>query len=187
MITHLDAQVGALLDAVRESGLDRRTIVFFTSDNGATFDIGGAPTAFFRSNAPLRGTMIAPGTTSNHGSASWDMWATFAELAGAPPPRGGDGISILPTLLNRAGQREHDALYWEYHSAGGAQALRIGRWKGVRTRIASRPATAFELYDLDADPGETTDVAGAHPDVVRRISTLMRESHSPAALAEWNF
>ena len=54
MITHLDAQVGALLDAVRESGLDRRTIVFFTSDNGATFDIGGAPTAFFRSNAPLR-------------------------------------------------------------------------------------------------------------------------------------
>ena len=55
MITYLDAQVGRILDTLKEIGVDERTLVMFTSDNGATFDIGGAPTRFFESNGALRG------------------------------------------------------------------------------------------------------------------------------------
>ena len=55
MITYLDAQVGQILDTLRETGVDGNTLVIFTSDNGATFDVGGAPTQFFESNGRLRG------------------------------------------------------------------------------------------------------------------------------------
>lgn len=206
MITYLDAQVGTLLDTVREAGLDDRTLVVFTSDNGATFDIGGAPTAFFKSNGALRGhktqlyeggirvPMIArwpgrirPGTTSAHVAANWDLWATFADLAGAPPPQGTDGISLLPVLLGRPAPPEHEALYWEYHSQGGAQAVRLGRWKGVRNKVTHNPGAPLELYDLEKDPAETTDVAAVHPDVVRRVTAIMRASHTPPALEQWKF
>jgi arylsulfatase A len=205
MITYLDAQVGRLLDTLQTLGLDDRTLVVFTSDNGGTFDVGGAPTKFFQSNGVLRGhktnlyeggirvPMIARwpgrirgGTTSDHIGANWDMWATFAELAGAAAPAN-DGISIVPTLLGRDGQRSHDALYWEFHARGASQAVRMGRWKAVRNEVASRPDAPIELYDLEADVSETRDVAAANRDVVARLAALMRTSRTPAALPNWNF
>jgi arylsulfatase A-like enzyme len=115
------------------------------------------------------------------------MWATFAELAGGAAPAGTDGISILPTLLGRSGQRTHDALYWEFHAQGGSQAVRMGRWKGIRQEVSRRPDATVELYDLAADENETRDVAAANPDVVRRIAALMRTSRTPAVLPQWNF
>ena len=206
MITHLDAQVGQLLDTLAEIGADDRTLVIFTSDNGATFDVGGAPTQFFQSNGSLRGhktnlyeggirvPMIArwpgrvrAGSTSDHVGANWDMWATFAELAGGAPPDGTDGISIVPTLLGRGTQRAHEALYWEFHSQGRSQAVRMGRWKGIRRNLAQDPDAPLELYDLERDPGETTDVAAAHPDVVQRIEAFMTRAHTPSQVPRWNF
>ena len=206
MITYLDAQVGQILDTIRDIGADERTLVIFTSDNGATFDVGGAPTRFFESHGRLRGhktdlyeggirvPMIArwpgrirAGSTSDHVGANWDMWATFAELAGGAAPDATDGISILPTLLGRSGQRSHDALYWEFHAKGAAQAVRMGRWKGIRNELTTRRDAPIELYDLEADESETRDVAAGHPDVVRRIAQLMRESRTPAVLPNWNF
>ena len=206
MITYLDAQVGRVLDTLRELGIDERTLVLFTSDNGGTFDVGGAPTAFFESNGVLRGhktnlyeggirvPMIArwpgrvrAGMTSAHVGANWDMWATFAELAGAAPPPDTDGISIAPTLLGRTDQRVHEALYWEFHARGASQAVRMGRWKGIRNEAAKRRDAPIELYDLEADVSETRNVAAEHPDVVARIETLMRTSRTPAVLPTWNF
>jgi arylsulfatase A-like enzyme len=205
MITYLDAQVGRILDALKEIGADDRTLVMFTSDNGATWDVGGAPTTFFDSHGSLRGHKatlyeggirvpaiarwpgrVRAGSTSDHVGANWDMWATFAELAGGTPPADTDGISIVPTLLGRGTQRRHDALYWEFHSRGGSQAVRMGRWKGVRSNVAKQPNAAVELYDLESDLAETKDVSPAHPDVVKRIETIMRASHAPAALPKWN-
>ena len=206
MITYLDAQVGRLLDTLKEIGADERTLVIFTSDNGATFDVGGAPTGFFESNSPLRGhktnlyeggirvPMIArwpgrirAGTTSDHVGANWDMWATFAELTGGEPPEGTDGISIVPTLLERGTQRRHETLYWEFHSQGSSQAVRMGRWKGIRNNAKANPNGPIELYDLETDPAEKADVSSKHPDIVRRIADIMRESHTPSQLARWNF
>jgi arylsulfatase A-like enzyme len=206
MITYLDAQVGRILDTLKEIGADNSTLVIFTSDNGATWDVGGAPTTFFNSNGSLRGHKatlyeggirvpaiarwpgrVRAGSTSDHIGANWDMWATFAELAGGTPPADTDGMSIVPTLLARGNQRQHDALYWEFHSRGSSQAIRMGRWKAIRNNLAKQPDAPLELYDLEHDPAETTDVAAAHPDVVRRIESIMRASHTTAALPKWNF
>jgi hypothetical protein len=63
----------------------------------------------------------------------------------------------------------------------------MGRWKGIRNGVAKRPDAPIELYDLDADESETKDVAAAHPDIVKRIATVMRTSRTPSALREWNF
>jgi arylsulfatase A-like enzyme len=206
MITYLDAQVGRILDTLKAIGADERTLVIFTSDNGATFDVGGAPTQFFESNGKFRGhktnlyeggirvPMIArwpgrirAGATSLHVGANWDFWATFAELSGGGPPEGTDGISIAPTLLGRDGQRSHESLYWEFHAQGASQAVRMGRWKGIRREVAKRADAPIELYDLEKDERETTDVASSHPDVVRRIGELMRSSRTTSVLPKWNF
>ena len=205
MVTYLDTQVGRILDTLKEIGVDDRTLVIFTSDNGAPLDVGGTPTRFFESNGSLRGhknnlyeggirvPMIArwpgrirAGTTSPHLGANWDMWPTFADLAGGEPPADTDGISIAPTLLGRDDQRQHEALYWEFHSRGSSQAVRMGRWKAVRNNIAKDPAAPIELYDLERDLSETTNVAAANPDVVRRVEVIMQRSHTPAALPRWN-
>jgi arylsulfatase A-like enzyme len=232
MISYLDAQVGQLLDTLEAAGLADRALVIFTSDNGATFEVGGAQTRFFHSVGDLRGWKqdvyeggirvpfiarwpghIAPGSVSPHVAALWDMWATFADLqrasarpaskaasskaaaapaSGAAPaaaatmPPATDGISILPTLLGRGTQREHDALYWEYHSRGSAQAVRSGRWKGVRTHVRNAADASIELYDLDADSGETTDVAARHADIVSRIEAVMKR-RTRSSIDGWNF
>jgi arylsulfatase A-like enzyme len=189
---------------LKEIGADERTLVIFTSDNGAIPSI--SPAEFFDSNKPLRGQktnlyeggirvpMIARwpgqvkgGAVSDHVGANWDMWATFAELTGAAPPQPTDGISIVPTLLGRPGQRQHESLYWENHARGGMQAVRIGRWKGVRHEIAKRPGAPIELYDLERDVSESNDAAAANPDVVKRIEALMKTSRTPAVIPRWNF
>ena len=206
MITYLDAQVGRILDTLREIGQDDNTLVIFTSDNGATFDVGGAPTQFFESNGRLRGhktnlyeggirvPMIArwpghvrAGSTTSQVAAHWDLWATFAELTGGTAPSDTDGISITPTLLGRPGQRQHQSLYWEFHAQGASQAVRMGRWKGIRNQAATQPGRPIELYDIEADERETNDVAMAHAAVVRQIEALMRTSRTPAVLEKWNF
>ena len=90
-----------------------------------------------------------------------------------------DGLSFAPTLLGKpAGQKRHDYMYWE--AAGTKQdtvrqAVRWGKWKALR----GRPGTAWELYDLEADPGERKDVAAGHPDVLKRLDAICREAHTP--------
>ena len=195
MITRMDADVGRLIDLLKKLDIDDETIVFFSSDNGPHGE-GGAKPAFFKSSGPLRGhkrslhdggirvPMIVrwPGhipadTTSDLPCAFWDFLPTAAELAGTDTPSGLDGVSLIPTLLGKPGQKQHDFLYWEFHERGDQQAVRMGRWKAIRKRVG-RP---LELYDLTADPGEKHNVAADHPDVVTQIETYLKtaRSHSP--------
>lgn len=152
---------------------------------------------------------IKPGTTSNHISAFWDVMPTLAEITGTKPPRDIDGISFAPTLFAQAGrgrasvptrwmrvgrrirpgparmQKKHEYLYWEFLGYGGQQAVRMGKWKGTRQNMLRRKNKTplkIELYDLSRDVGERHDVASQHPDVVRRIRRIMRESHRPSKL-----
>ncbi|MCB9384789.1 MAG: arylsulfatase [Bryobacterales bacterium] len=195
MVTRLDRHVGALMDELAQRGLDSNTLVIFTSDNGPSRERSHDPD-FFTSGAGLRGykrdlyeggiraPMIArwtgriePGSTSDHVCAFWDFLPTAVELAGLPAPKRTDGISYAPTLLGGE-QREHEYLYFDYGHARNkfGQAVRAGKWKGVRNGVGA----ALELYDLNADPQEKRDVASAHPDVVKRLEGYMAEAYEPS-------
>ena len=201
MMTRMDGQVGALLALLRELGIAENTLVMLTSDNGAHREGGHMP-EFFRSSGPLRGLkrdlyeggirvpMIAwwPGTIeagreTDLPSAAWDVLPTFCELAGVKPPSDTDGLSLVPTLKGcPAEQRQHEFLYWEFHEQGRKQAVRQGPWKAVRLNIARNPDAPIQLYNLDEDLGETTDVAAEHPEIVARMRQRMAQSHVESEL-----
>ena len=187
MVTRLDGDVGRIMALLKKLDLDRETIVFFTSDNGAAF-----VDPVFNSTANLRGKkgnlyeggirvpMIArwpgriePDRTSDQVWAFWDFLPTAAELAGVKPPENIDGISMLPALLGKK-QKSHEFLYWEISSGGYQQAVRHGRFKAVRNRWAE----PLELYDLSSDPSESRDVAAKHPEVVARIEKYLKTART---------
>ena len=123
---------------------------------------------------------IAPGTESAHVSAFWDFMPTAAELADVAAPEATDGISYLPTLLGE-NQAPHEYLYWEFPEKGYQVGLRQEKWKAVRKNMESNPDGPIELYDLEQDLGEENDVADQHPEVVRKMTQLMRDAHVPSA------
>ncbi len=204
MVSRLDRDVGRILDLLRELGIAEDTLVIFSSDNGPT-SAGGADPKFFDGNGPLRGIKfemyeggircpfiawrpgtIAPGSESTHISAHWDMLPTFAELAGIKPPSGLDGISMEPLLSGKpADQKTHTHLYWESYSGGGQQAVRRGPWKAVRHKVLQGPTKTVELYNLDTDLAETTDVAEQYPEIAAEMSQLMQSSHTPNEHYAW--
>ena len=191
MITRMDRDIGRLVEQLGAQGIDRQTLIIFTSDNGPHRE-GGADPAFFKSSGPLRGIKrdlyeggirvpniarwtgsIPAGRVSNHVWAHWDMLPTLADLAGAKTPPGLDGMSMRRALRGE-GQPSHPYLYWEFHERGSQQAMRMGRWKAVRLKTS----TPLELYDLEADPGEQRDVAAAHPDVVGKIEASLKAART---------
>ncbi len=206
MITRMDRDVGRLMALLKQLGLDDDTLVFFASDNGAVFPYAGADPQFFHSNGNLRGYKqdlyeggirtpfiarwpgrIRSGVTSPLIGAFWDVLPTLCEIAGAAVPKDIDGLSIAPTLLGRPGQKLHEYLYWEYHSGGGAQAVRFGDWKAVRNHVKRSPNSLPELYDLASDPSETTNIAARHPEVAARAARYMKAAHRPCWEPKWNF
>jgi arylsulfatase A-like enzyme len=188
MITRLDADVGKLLAALKEQGLENDTVVIFSSDNGPHQE-GGNKVEFFASAGPYRGFKrgmtdggirvpaivrwpgrVKPGTVSDHVWAFWDFLPTACDLAGIETPKGLDGISFAPTLAGRGDQKTHEFLYWEFHEGGTKQAVRHGNWKAIRPA----PGRPLELYDLATDPGEKRNVATDQPAVVAKIEAYLK-------------
>lgn len=203
MVTRFDMAVGEVLSKLKEYGIEENTLVIFTSDNGTHLE-GGADPEFFNSNGPYRGYKrdlyeggihvpaiawwpgtISADTTSDHVSAFWDMYPTFAELAGGEVPENIDGISMVPALTGKGRQEEHGRLYWEFHEKGGRVALREGDWKAVRYDVFENPNSQIELYNLAEDPGETNNVVKEYPEVERRMDALLRTSRTPHPV--WEF
>jgi arylsulfatase A-like enzyme len=196
MITRLDADVGKLLDKLKELKLDDNTIVFFSSDNGPHKEGGGDP-VFFNSAGPLRGfkrsmtdggirvPMIVrwPGKVKPGVSelvwAFWDFLPTAADLGGATPQAAIDGRSIAPALLGTGEVKPHEFLYWEFHEGGSKQAVRMGNWKAIRNTLDS----PLELYDVTKDIGEKENVADKHPDVVAKVEAYLKTARTDSK--EW--
>ena len=181
-VEEIDWSTGEILAELRRLGISRRTLVVFTSDNGAAPNYGG-------SNLPLRGhkataweggmrvpcLMVWPGTIPTGSvcaemATAMDLLPTFATLAGAelPDDRIIDGRDLSALLRADPGASSpHEAFY--YYRGPNLQAIRDGRWKLHFSRKNGR-ATPGALFDLREDIGETVDQSAAHPDVVARLA-----------------
>jgi len=192
MVTRLDRDVGALVAQLKRLGLEERTLIVFSSDNGPHRE--GGPDydpAFFSASGPFSGVKrsltdggirvpfiarwpgtIKAGTVSNHVGYFGDMLATWTELAGAAKPAKIDSISLVPTLLARGRQAKHPFLYWEFYEEGASQAVLMGgRWKALRLKTTSAP---IQLFDLASDGAERHDVAARNPALAARAARIMR-------------
>lgn len=194
MVNMIDADVGKIIERIKDLGLDSNTIIFFTSDNGPNnrpiHDV-----EFFESNGIYRGYKrdmyeggiripmivrwpgkIAEGTSNDAVWAFWDFLPTAADLAGLPIKNNTDGISVLPTLLGEK-QKLHDYLYWDYgHSRDEfLQAARWQDWKGIIDNSTDK----IEIYNLATDPGEENNLASERPDLRKRFIEILSEAYVP--------
>lgn len=201
MITRLDAYVGEIMAKLKEKGLDKNTIVIFTSDNGP-HEEGGADPEYFGRDGKLRGLKrqcyeggiripfiawwpghIKAGTVSDLPFAFYDLMPTFCDIAGVKnfrkrytnrslPGDCFDGLSIAPTLLgDNTKQQRHEHRYWEFHETDQI-AVRRGDWKLIVVKGIPR------LYNLATDLHEDKDIAAEHPEIVRELVDIIRKEHT---------
>lgn len=204
MVTLMDKDIGTIMELLKTLGIDDNTVVFFTSDNGGVpsmsdfFSSNGSSRGYKGDlyeggiRAPLIvrwPDKISQGQVSDHISAFWDFLPTACDLAEINPPLNINGISYLPELLGNE-QAVHEYLYWEYfkyhfgwqpgdegpRNHFESQAIRMGKWKGVRTGVYQDPEVPLQLFDLENDPNEQHDMAGVHPDIVEMLEGRMSEA-----------
>ena len=194
-VEEVDWSVGQVLEALRSQGLDKDTLVVFTSDNGPWLvkgtDGGSA--------GPLRGGKgstweggvreptiawwpgrVPAGSVNDAVAGTIDLLPTFVSLAGGTVPATPviDGRDITPILIGQSKESAREAHY--YFSGYDLQAVRQGRWKlaiapqseGMNAKKGPKLAAGLRLYDLDAEIGEQTDVAAQHPEVVAKLKAL---------------
>ena len=201
VIQEIDWSVGEVMKTLANEGLENNTLVIFTSDNGPWLVYGdhagssgglreGKGTAF---EGGVRVPFIAkwPGhipsnTTCSSFAGLIDLLPTVAELTNTKTlPNPIDGKSMLPLLLGKSKQDVRDVHY--YFQINELQAVRKGKWKlhfphnyehvsqpgadGVRGKTTSMNI-GLSLFDLKADPAETTDVSAAHPEIVTELKSL---------------
>ncbi|MDG2194805.1 MAG: arylsulfatase [Polaribacter sp.] len=200
MISYLDAQLGEIIEVLKKQGVYENTIIIFSSDNGPTYT-GGVDANFFNSARPFSNSYgrtkgfvyeggirvplivswpnkIKAASKTDHISAFYDMMPTFCDIAGIDPPKDIDGISFKPLLIGKE-QTKHDFLYWEFPSYQGQQAVRMGKWKGIRKNIF-KGNLDIELYNLETDIKELNDLSKTYPTIVMAIDSIMKMEHTPA-------
>lgn len=182
-IAALDQGVGRILDQLQNSGLERRTMVFFLGDNGGhpenrsengplrdykwSLHEGGIRVPFL---AMYPGVFPA-GLEYAHPVSALDIFATCAALTGAPAPAPLDGVNLTPFLRGEISAPAHDALFF---SIGGFGAVRQGPWK-----LLLAPDGTPALFDLSRDVGEQQDLAAAEPARVQALTARWRAWHAP--------
>ena len=154
-----DAQVGRVLDALRESGLEENTVVVLWSDHGwhlGEKGITGKNTLWERSTrVPLivAGPGVAKGARCGRPAELLDVYPTLAELCGLPAKEGIDGVSLRPQLKDAKAPRDRPAV--TTHGPGN-HAVRTEAWRYIRYADGSE-----ELYDVRADPNEWTNLSAS--------------------------
>ncbi|MEM1083116.1 MAG: sulfatase-like hydrolase/transferase [Verrucomicrobiota bacterium] len=195
MTERIDHGVGTLLKGLEEKGELENTLIFYLSDNGCASHVVGFM------NTPLHGSkaLVWEGGLKTHLIASWpgvippgsishdqgwigDLFTTSLEVAGVPYPerfRGKatsqpDGRSLIP-LLKGGTLPPRENLF--FNDKGQQAVIHQGRWKlliepGWYLQTKEKPGIAYELYDLQADPGETNNLAGSKPKLVKKLEAL---------------
>jgi len=176
----LDAAVGKVLEALDQLQLTQNTCIVLTAESGTALSAetqqplqrpdGTRAFDHGLGEGNLRVPLVIswPGQiqagTTDHLCAAWDLFPTFLELTStnARPP-GLSGISFVALLRGKAPQ-DHPLLYWSTLDQS-VQAVRKGDWKGIHVR----GTTGVQLFDLKKDPGETTNLAQAHPEIVQQL------------------
>jgi len=194
-IEEIDWSVGEILQTLKDQGIDDRTLVIFTTDNGASLRPWQRRGYRPGSNGPLRGDKnttweggmrvpaimrwpgrIPAGLVQGELATAMDILPTVAKLAGteAPQDRILDGKDIWPLMSGQKGAKTpHDAFY--YYRDEHLQAVRSGAWKlHVYRPDWGQSATQHKplLFNLDSDVGEKNDVAANYQDVVKRLQAL---------------
>lgn len=199
LIEHMDDGIGKVLSKLRESGLANDTLVIFTSDNGGQLSAGA-------NNGELRDgkqsvyeggirvptcvvwpDQIQPNSTSDFVGLTMDLFPTICAAAGIAPPQAIDGVSMLPTLQGKkTAALERDLFF--HRREGNAryqgltiQAVRSGPWKLVR----NSPFAPIELYNLDQDPLEASDLTTSHPKIVRDLTAKLRVHTQRGGAVPW--
>lgn len=197
-VEHLDANIGKVLNALRETGLEYNTVVAFTSDNGGSL-------AHAQNNHPWRdgkqshydgglrvpfmvrwpGT-IPPGSRSDYPGQVFDLFPTLLEIAGRPLPPNLDAVSLLPLWKGGSLPTDRD-LYFVRREGGpryggkSYEALIRGPWK----LLQNDPYSPLELYHLENDPQETRNLAHQEPERLRELATALRARIQRGGAIPW--
>jgi arylsulfatase A-like enzyme len=185
-ISYMDAQVGRLLDALDESGLTEKTIVIFSSDHGYLL---GHHHKFQKQHLFEEATRVpfifsVPWMPESHGKATKqltelvDVYPTVAEVVGLAPPGNLQGRSLLPLLQNPASERGGREFVFTI-SRNGGESIRTADWRFTHWGYGSK---GEELYDLNEDPGEFTNLADEadQAEQVARLSSLLKKKRDAA-------
>lgn len=203
MVAQLDAYVGEVVRKVEELGMAERTIIIVTSDNGPHRE-GGADPDYFKSYGPLRGVkrdlyeggirvpfvVYCPGLVpasrrEETPIAFWDLMPTYAAMVGRTLPAKTDGHNILPLLMGKKQPKlSKRTLYWEFHEDGGKQAVRLGDWKLIRTKIATG-APKLELFNIAKDIREEQNLIDRYPKVAKSLEEIMERERTESKLFDF--
>ncbi|MCX7824957.1 MAG: sulfatase-like hydrolase/transferase [Verrucomicrobiae bacterium] len=199
LIEHMDSGVGQVLDTLDRLKLAENTLVIFTSDNGGALQFGAnngpwrsGKTHVYEGGLRVPGVArwpgrVAPGSRTTRVTLTMDIFATALDAAGLQPPPGTDGLSFLPALLGRCDAEPKRDCYFVLREGGPLfggktiEALRRGDWKVVQ----DRPTSPLELYNLQRDPQETTDLAAKEKTMLRDLSAALRVQIQRGGAVPW--
>ena len=182
--SYVDAQIGKVVDAIDSLELAEDTIIVLWGDHGfhlGDLGIWTKHTNYEQANRiPI--FIVAPGVTKPHQSTmqpaeSVDLFPTLAELAGLPKPSGPqpvDGVSLVPVLKDRSARVRGHA-YHAYPKGKMGRSIRTERYRMVEWKTPGKDTSdaEYELYDYEADPNETKNLAAAQPEVLKRLQGIL--------------
>ena len=194
MVRNLDRNVGRILTTLRQEGLEKDTLIVFTSDNGGAGYIGlddinkpyrGWKSTFFEGGIHTPFLMKWPaglpaGTRYPNPVGHVDIFSTIAGAAGAALPKDRiiDGVDLAPYANGKIKGRPHQTLFWR---SGQYKAVRDGDWKLQSNEARSK----VWLHNLATDPTEKVDLAAKEPERVKAMLALLARQDAESAKPLW--
>ncbi len=199
LIEHMDDGIGKVVRKLDKEGLANDTLVVFTSDNGGLLSVGAnngetrdGKQSVYEGGLRVPACVVWPGKVAAGSRSDWavltmDLLPTLCEAVGATTKQPVDGVSLLPVLLGRNVEPVERDLF--FHRREGnlrfqgltIQAMRRGRWKLVR----NSPFEPIELYDLEQDPLESSDLVSRQPQILREMSSSLRVHTQRGGAVPW--